>query len=138
MQKNRITARETHDQSHGQPAVSVAEVATGPSWQKARGGSGRGRFRGLADSIFVVFLPPWLPPGFHPAFSKRPGHKTIVFSSDNRVCKIPFREESRALALHEMNEARRNTKLTTICQKDLRNPSCAVGAPFGAALKRLN
>jgi len=56
MQTNGIAALKPYDQAEGPVAVSLA-AATGPSWQKARGGSGRGRFRGLAEFIFPVFLP---------------------------------------------------------------------------------
>jgi hypothetical protein len=73
--------------------LSVEEVA-GPTWKKALGGSGPGRFRGLVEFFFAVFLPSHLPRAVAPRSTSGQSPKIALFNNENDDCKIHFQEEN--------------------------------------------
>ena len=120
MQTNGIAALDTCSEAYGQPAVSISEAATGPSWQKARGGSGRGRLSGLAQTFFLVFLfhrSQWLRrPGPCPAMTK--GSQSPLFRGKNSDCKIHFGKKN-PCRLYAKRTVHEGTRQQTQCIRRL-------------------
>jgi len=115
--------------------VAIKEVA-GPSWKKALSGSGPGRFPGLVEFFFVVFLPSQLPRtvGARPTSGQSPG--ITLFSTENNDCKIHFKEESPMQRMRRPDGARGNTPATKITKTILRNPPIAHDPSLSVARKR--
>ena len=107
-------------------------AAAGPSWKEAVSGSGPGRFPGLVELFFVVFLPSRLSCAVAPCFASGQSPRIALFGSKNSDCKVHFKEENPMQRMRRTDGARGNTPTarseTTILQNTLMadNPSLSV------------
>jgi hypothetical protein len=115
--------------------LSPEEVA-GPTWKKALGGSGPGRFRGLVEFFFAVFPPSHLPRAVAPCSVSGQSPKTVLFNSENNDCKIHLNEECPMQPRRKMDGTRGNTPPATISPTSIRNARLADDFPLSAAQKR--
>jgi len=116
--------------SSSRPAVA------GPSWKEAISGSGPGRFPGLVNFFFVVFLPSQLSRVVPPCSASGQSPGIALFDSRNSDCKTHFKEESPMQHTRRTDVARGNTPAAKVSQSIIRNIPLADDPRLPAARRR--